>query len=66
MEQRGGEKGQQMDGGPGDGEDCTADRGRRRNHDGNFPGQGWDIRVTPNPLSENAHSLWEAGVGGKQ
>ena len=63
MEQRRGKKGQQMDGGPGEREDCTVDRGRRRNHDRNSPGQGWDIRVTPNPLSENAHSLWEAGVG---
>ena len=59
-----GKKGQQTDGGPAEGGDCAEHRGRRRHHGGSFPGQGWDIRVTPNPLSENAHSLWEAGVGG--
>lgn len=50
--------------GPADGwRTCGGRRlhGAQREHDGNFP-QGWDIRVTPNPLSENAHSLWEAGV----
>lgn len=38
--------------------------GAQREHGGKLPGQGWDIRVTPNPLSENAHSLWEAGETG--
>ena len=63
------EWGWSKEGGEGPADGWWTCRGRRlhgaqREQDGSFPGQGWDIRVTPNPLSENAYSLWEAGVGG--